>query len=742
VSGGGTLVGRAVLPADTFAEGPDSAAMIGAGPINGVDVPFIGHQPVQGFSAIHDRGDGTFLALCDNGFGTMENSADFRLRLYTIRPSFRTAEEGSGAIEVVGFIELSDPDKHVAFAITNHFTTERVLTGADFDVESLQVAPDGTLWIGDEFGPFLLHAAADGRLLAPPIALPDFDAPGREIRSPQNPFFEEASTVRVLNAMQQHAASHGSRRRIVCSPDDESEIHDVASIRAAGFAVIPYTINEPDRMARAMALGVNGIISDAPDLLYQAVADFDANGDGTKGDYLGPDGLIDPGRFDAQGHRGARDLRPENTLPAMEAALDWLMPTLETDCAITADHVPVLGHEPYLESKQYRRVDGRAYEPANEVLVKDMRLAELQSSFIGDGLRPGRPRQRHELALSPVAVAFAERSGRHPYAMPTLDELFRFVPFYVEYYRRGPGRDHPHAARRARNASRVRFNVETKINPEHPARTVSAVAFARALAKIIVAHRLQNRAVIQSFDWRTLLVVHREFPTIGTVCLMGDKYGRPGPGGTSPWLAGLPWPYHVTIPTYPARAQASGGFEGMALSADGGTLLPMLEKPITGDDDLLIHAFDLEAGRYTGSRFRYAFDDGTAIGAFIICGPYEGLVIERDSSQGTLDGCKRIYRIRTNGPDQRVTKQLVVDLLDLADPQGISLAGASEGDVGVGPRFAFPFWTIESVVVLGPQRIGVLNDNNYPFSVGRHVGTGAPDDTEFIVIELDAPVVE
>jgi glycerophosphoryl diester phosphodiesterase len=724
-------------------------------------VPF-DRQPVQGFSAVHDRGDGTFLVLCDNGYAKMENSADFVLRVYAIRPDFRTAEGGTGSIEVLGCVaELRDPDGHVPFAITNHFTEERVLTGADFDVESFQVAPDGTLWIGDEFGPFLLHASADGRLLEPPYPLPDAERAGKEIRSPQNPFYEEASTVRVLNAVQQHAMRHGSPHRVICSPDHlmladgddrtrikdrppsvSSEIHDVESIRAAGFAVIPYTINDPDRMKRAMELGVSGIISDAPDLLYQAVADFDADGDGVGGDLMGPDGLIDPRRFDAQGHRGARDLRPENTLPAMEAALDCLMPTLEVDCAVTAEQVPVLGHEHVLEAKQYRRADGGSYEPSDELLIRNTRLAVLRSQFIGDGLRSNRPRSRNDLELSPVSVAFAERRGLHPYAIPTLEDLFRFTAFYADYYRSGPGRDHADQARRARNAARVRFNVETKRDPEHPRETVSAETFARSVANVIRRQGLEDRAVIQSFDWSTLLVVHREFPRIGTVCLMGDRYGRPGPDGPSPWLAGLPWPHHRTTESDPPVAQTSGGFEGMALSADRRTLLPMLEKPIAGDTDLLIHAFDLERRRYTGSRFRYAFDDGTAIGCFISSGPYEGLVIERDSSQGTLDGCKRIYRIRTNGPGQRVTKQLVVDLLDLADPAEISRAGAREGDVGIGARFAFPFWTIESVVILGPNRLGVLNDNNFPFSVGRHVGTGDPDPNEFIVVELDAPVAE
>ena len=62
------------------------------------------------------------------------------------------------------------------------------------------------------------------------------------------------------------------------------------------------------------------------------------------------------------------------------------------------------------------------------------------------------------------------------------------------------------------------------------------------------------------------------------------------------------------------------------------------------------------------------------------------------------------------------------------------------GDVGLGARFAFPFVTIEGVVVFDRRTIGVLNDNNYPFSVGRHQGTGEPDDNEFILVRLDWPL--
>jgi len=77
--------------------------------------------------------------------------------------------------------------------------------------------------------------------------------------------------------------------------------------------------------------------------------------------------------------------------------------------------------------------------------------------------------------------------------------------------------------------------------------------------------------------------------------------------------------------------------------------------------------------------------------------------------------------------------------LRISDPHHLSLPGLP-GDVGLGELFAFPFTTIEDVIVLDRWHIGVINDNNFPFSVGRHVGAGLPDDNEFIVIELPKPL--
>ncbi|MEM9908959.1 MAG: glycerophosphodiester phosphodiesterase family protein, partial [Cyanobacteria bacterium P01_D01_bin.44] len=178
-----TLKGFASLPADTFAEGPKSGADNGQidavnriQPIsaNGRTGPFDG-QPVQGFSGVQfapDSDGSTFWFLSDNGFGGEANSTDYLLRLYQAAPSF-SGQGSDGSVDIQGFVQLSDPNGLIPFEIQNGDTDDRLLTGADFDIESFVIDGKGDIWVGEEFGPFLLHFNSDGELLEAPIATPN-----------------------------------------------------------------------------------------------------------------------------------------------------------------------------------------------------------------------------------------------------------------------------------------------------------------------------------------------------------------------------------------------------------------------------------------------------------------------------------------------------------------------------------------------------------------------------------------
>jgi hypothetical protein len=184
-----TLEGFAVLPADTFEPGPTSGQFIT--PANGRVPPFLHKQPVQGVSSVLRTSKGDFLVMSDNGFGAKTNSADYVLRVHRIAPDFKTKTGGDGTVGVESFITLHDPDYRVNFPIVADspmypaslipvdpdIRQHRLLTGWDFDIESVREAHDGTFWFGDEFGPFLIHTDNTGRVLESPIPLPGVFAP-------------------------------------------------------------------------------------------------------------------------------------------------------------------------------------------------------------------------------------------------------------------------------------------------------------------------------------------------------------------------------------------------------------------------------------------------------------------------------------------------------------------------------------------------------------------------------------
>lgn len=181
-----------MLPADTFADGPSSGAWLRA------DAPGVAQfasQPVQGLSALSHIAAGEWWALSDNGFGAKSNSSDYLLRIYRLEVAWGDRAM-PGAVAVRSFIQLADPDRKLPFPLAREATRERWLTGADLDPESFVRMSDGTFWIGDEFGPFLVHVDAHGRVLTPPYDIPDLRSPDHPHVTAPDAGARSAATVR------------------------------------------------------------------------------------------------------------------------------------------------------------------------------------------------------------------------------------------------------------------------------------------------------------------------------------------------------------------------------------------------------------------------------------------------------------------------------------------------------------------------------------------------------------------
>ncbi len=229
--------------------------------------------------------------------------------------------------------------------------------------------------------------------------------------------------------------------------------------------------------------------------------------------------LLATAAFDLQGHRGARGLAPENTLPGFATALGLGVATLELDTAITADGVVVVAHDASLNPSLARGPDG-TYVEKRETRLRDLTFAALQSYDVGRIKAENRHARR-----------FPDQRPVDGTPIPALAEVFGL------------------AAKAGNDV--VRFNIETKIRPDRPGETVTPEAFVTALLAAIDAAGMAAidaagmaaRVTIQSFDWRTLRLVERQRPEIPTVCLTAEarwldnvQRGQPG---ASPWTAGL-----------------------------------------------------------------------------------------------------------------------------------------------------------------------------------------------------------
>ncbi len=196
--------------------------------------------------------------------------------------------------------------------------------------------------------------------------------------------------------------------------------------------------------------------------------------------------------FDTQGHRGCRGLMPENTIPAMIAALDLGVTTLEMDAVITKDNKVVLSHEPFFNHEITTKPDGNYITESEErsLNIFLMDYEEVRKYDVGMKPHP-RFQQQKKMKVS----------------KPLLSDLLDSVHAYMSQHKRPL----PY------------FNIETKTTPltdkvYHP----GPGQFVETLMSVIMKKGIQERVVIQSFDFRTLQYLHEKYPTIKTAMLIED----------------------------------------------------------------------------------------------------------------------------------------------------------------------------------------------------------------------------
>jgi glycerophosphoryl diester phosphodiesterase len=762
------LTGFASLPADTFAEGSPAGADISA---NGRTGPFPG-QPVQGFSGVQfaPNNDGSYWFLSDNGFGSKDNSADYLLRIYQVDPDFKQDNEGDGTIEVEQFIQLSDPDNLIPFDIVNEDSAQRLLTGADFDIESFVIADDGSIWIGDEFGPFLLHFDSTGKLIEAPIATPNLASSDQPVvRSPQNPdvLFDTLDGEPPLVIA--HRGASGEL------PEHTLAAYRLAITQGADFV-------EPDLVITKDGVLIarhEPILDDTTNIasVFGEERKSTKNLDGEEVTaYFAEDFTLEEiKQLRAVQPRDFRDqsFNGEFEIPTFQEVIE-LVQEVEAETGEKVGIYPETKHptffdeqglsleEPLISTLQETgftdpdRIFIQSFEVANlldlqnnllpEAGLEDLPLVQLfgdvEDDFINEN--GGGFSVPYDIvanfsnpdfdaadatAIYGDFVSVVPDFGQDitgdgipdtTYQDLATKEIFDYIG---ETYAEGVGPwknsfvlresiDNPVDADGDGNAE-ITTQLTGEVRPY--------VEWAHDAGMQIHPYTLRNE--------ERYLTLNPD----GTVQTPEGEFEQFIELGVDGFFTDFPETGRIAVnqEIVPANLASSRGFEGMAFSPDRNTLYPLLEGAVEGDPDdaLRIYKFDATTSEYTGLvGFYQTSVPGHAIGDFTPINDSEFLVIERDGKQGDEAEFKKIFKVDISNIDENgyVEKSEVVDLLNIQDPNDLNNDGET--------AFTFPFVTIEDVLVINENTILVANDNNYPFSTGRDEGI---DNNEVILLELD-----
>jgi glycerophosphoryl diester phosphodiesterase len=229
-------------------------------------------------------------------------------------------------------------------------------------------------------------------------------------------------------------------------------------------------------------------------------------------------------RFDLQGHRGARGLKPENTFAGFEVALDAGVTSIETDVHLTRDDVPVLFHDAAISEKLCRLLPkGQAPDPFSRPLVRSLTLAQLhqyRADINADPLRFA----TQDTVVPPLTLLFVKEHDLDPYAIPTLADLFAFATAYAGR----PGRLADKTDEQRAKADQVRFDLELKRIPFRP-ETIgdnfngdSPALLEKRVVEIVRQAQLVGRTQVRSFDHRSVRALRKLEPGLTTAVLIAE----------------------------------------------------------------------------------------------------------------------------------------------------------------------------------------------------------------------------
>ena len=220
-----------------------------------------------------------------------------------------------------------------------------------------------------------------------------------------------------------------------------------------------------------------------------------------------------PGIVRLHGHRAARGVLPENTILAFRNTFDIGVQVVELDILSTRDGIPVITHNPRLMAASTRDPQGR-WLPAEGPRIHDLTYDALRRYDVG-GLRAG----------TDYAARYPDQAFLNGLHIPRLEDLARVLqdPAYRDIW----------------------LNIEIKSSPDHPADTPPLPDYVASVLAVLRAHALEDRVILQSFDWRVLEQVAMQAPELPRSYL--SYLPRPNPPMAvnvfdgSPWIGAAPW---------------------------------------------------------------------------------------------------------------------------------------------------------------------------------------------------------